>query len=107
MFCTKCGVQQEESHRFCPQCGQPTREGYTTKGAPILSRPLDQKKLAGVCAGFARYFDMDVTLMRILWLALLIVTGGLMFFVYIGAWALMPKDWPANPRPATERVVAY
>ena len=25
------------------------------------------KKIAGVCAGFARYFGMDVTLMRILW----------------------------------------
>ena len=31
---------------------------------------MHEKKLAGVCAGFARYFDVDVTVMRILWLIL-------------------------------------
>ncbi len=107
MFCTKCGVQLEESHRFCPQCGHPAREGYATKGAPILSRPMDQKKLGGVCSGFARYFDMDITLMRILWIAAFFLSGGLMSFVYIAAWILMPKDWPATPHPSTDRVVAY
>ena len=31
---------------------------------------------AGVCAGFAEYFEMDVTLMRIIFLALLVMHGG-------------------------------
>ena len=33
------------------------------------------KKIAGVCAGMARYLDMDVTLIRVLWLAIAIITG--------------------------------
>jgi phage shock protein C len=59
-----------------------------------LSRPMDQKKIAGVCAGFARYLDVDVTLMRILWLAIALCTG-VGFIGYLVAWILMPKDYPA------------
>lgn len=50
------------------------------------------KKIAGVCAGFARYLDMDVTLMRILWLALLLISGGIVGLVYLGAWIIMPRE---------------
>ena len=107
MYCTKCGVELDEASLFCSKCGKATRPGYAPKGAPILSRPMDQKKIGGVCAGFARYFELDPTLMRILWLAAFLLSGGLIFFVYIAAWILMPKDWPAGSAPATERVVAY
>ena len=51
---------------------------------------------AGVCAGFARSFNMDVTLMRILWIVAALLTGGLVVLVYIGAWIAMPKDYPAT-----------
>ncbi len=56
---------------------------------------MDQKRIAGVCAGFARYFGVDVTLMRILWLAAAILSGGLGVIVYLAAWLIMPKDYPA------------
>ena len=97
MFCTKCGVELQENDLFCSKCGKPTRPGYAAaeRASAILSRPMDRKKLGGVCAGFARYFDMDVTLMRILWLAGVILSGGLVLLVYIAAWILMPKDYPA------------
>jgi phage shock protein PspC (stress-responsive transcriptional regulator) len=49
------------------------------------------KKIGGVCAGFARYFDMDVTLMRVLWLIVAFMTG-IGFIVYIVAWICMPRD---------------
>lgn len=107
MYCTKCGVELEGTSLYCSKCGQPTRSGYPRRSAPVLSRPMEQRKIAAVCAGFARYFDVDVTLMRILWLAALILSGGLMFFVYLFAWILMPKDWPAHPGASTERVSAY
>jgi phage shock protein C len=50
------------------------------------------KKLAGVCSGFARYFDCDVTLMRVIFLLLAFGTG-LGFVGYIVAWIVMPKDY--------------
>ena len=93
MFCTKCGVSLREDDRFCSQCGNATDLGRTTPPTPKTLR-LDKanKKIAGVCAGFARYFDMDVSLMRVLWLAMIIITGGLGLFVYIAAWLVVPAD---------------
>jgi phage shock protein C len=106
MYCTQCGNQLEDAHLFCSQCGKPTRSGYeaATPPRPRLSRPMDQKSIAGVCAGFARYFDTDVVLMRILWLAGAFLTGGMLVIAYIIAWILMPRDYPLPAAPAT-RVV--
>jgi phage shock protein C len=49
------------------------------------------KKIAGVCAGFARYFDVDVILVRVVWLALALGTG-VGFLAYFAAWIIMPSD---------------
>jgi phage shock protein C len=57
-----------------------------------LRRIMSEKKIAGVCAGFAEYFEMDVTLMRVIWLALLLVPPNLGLIGYIVAWAVMPKS---------------
>ena len=57
-----------------------------------LRRVLAEKKIAGVCAGFAEYFDMDVTLMRLLWLALLLIPPFPAVFIYIVAWIILPKE---------------
>ena len=101
MFCTNCGVQLEQPDRFCRQCGKPTRPGYTAPARTPLSRPMDQKKIAGVCAGFARYLDVDVTLVRILWLAIAL-GAGVGFIAYLVAWIIMPKDYPAMPAPCCQ-----
>ncbi|MBO7093468.1 MAG: PspC domain-containing protein [Spirochaetia bacterium] len=48
------------------------------------------KKLCGVCGGIAEYFDMDPTVVRIIWLVLVLCCGtGLL--AYIIAALLMPK----------------
>jgi phage shock protein PspC (stress-responsive transcriptional regulator) len=57
------------------------------------------KKIAGVCAGFARYFDVDVTLVRVLWLAIAITTG-VGFLAYLAAWIIMPSDHGLEARVA-------
>ncbi|MDQ6707644.1 MAG: PspC domain-containing protein [Acidobacteriota bacterium] len=66
----------------------------------VLSRPMDQKKIAGVCAGFARYFDCDVTLMRVLWLVVAFGTG-IGFIAYLVAWIAMPKDYGVSAQAAS------
>src|SRR6266849_4816962 len=93
MFCTRCGLQMDEGAAFCSRCGQPTGVAPCPRVTPPrrLSRPMYDKKIAGVCAGFARYFGMDVTLVRVLWLVIGISTGiGLL--AYPIAWICMPKD---------------
>jgi len=49
------------------------------------------KKIAGVCAGFARYLEVDVNLVRVLWLAIALCTG-VGFLAYLAAWIIMPSD---------------
>ena len=49
------------------------------------------KKLAGVCGGFAEYFGVDSTLIRIILLVLMLCYGaGLL--AYLICWFVMPKD---------------
>ena len=89
---------------FCSRCGKAT-------GAPAaprvsspqrLSRPMMDKKIAGVCAGFARYFVVDVTLMRILWIIAALFTG-VGFIAYIVAWIAMPRDYEPVPTAVPQR----
>jgi len=60
------------------------------------------KKIAGVCAGFARYCEVDVTLVRVLWLAIALSTG-IGFIAYPVAWIIMPSDGGLQGRPLMAR----
>src|ERR1700733_2119291 len=94
MFCPRCGSELRETDRFCSQCGAgiAAPEASANYGSPRpLVRIMYNKKIAGICAGFARYFDCDVTLMRVIWLILAFGTG-LGFIGYIVAWIVMPVE---------------
>ena len=56
-----------------------------------LTRSRDDRIVAGVCGGAARYFDIDPVIPRIL-LAVLAVFGGAGLVVYALAWLLIPED---------------
>jgi phage shock protein C len=103
MYCTQCGEKLAESARFCTACGKPTgatvsaaaysAAGFSGSTQPKrLRRILAGKKIAGVCAGFAEYFGADITLMRIIWVALLLLPPHIGLFAYIVAWAVLPKS---------------
>ena len=47
--------------------------------------------LAGVAAGLARYLDADVTLVRLILVALFLFTGAGPA-LYLAAWLLIPRD---------------
>ncbi|MBR7156903.1 MAG: PspC domain-containing protein [Bacteroidales bacterium] len=57
-----------------------------------LVRLANDKKLAGVCAGLARYFGMDVSIMRVAYLILTILTGSLLFWLYLILWIILPQE---------------
>jgi len=107
MFCTRCGVSLDESTKFCSQCGAPTAQAPSATVPPRterLTRPAEDQKIAGVCAGFARYFGVDVTLVRILWIVLVIWPIPLIGIIgYIVAWIVMPVSYAA-PKVAVEPV---
>jgi len=58
-----------------------------------LSRSVRDAKIAGVCAGFAKHFGLDITLVRIIWLILTVWPLPLFGVIaYIVAWIVMPKE---------------
>jgi phage shock protein C len=103
MFCTRCGVELRDQDRFCSQCGKATGVApaeYTQHPPRTLALDKRRKKVAGVCAGFARYLDADATLVRIVVLVLALSTG-IGFVAYLVAWLLMPSDYAElSPRPS-------
>ena len=65
--------------------------------AKRLYRSTTQKMLSGVCGGLAEYFDVDVTIVRLLTVGLALVTAVLpMFFFYIIAWIIIPLSPPKS-----------
>ena len=68
-------------------------EKKNNKGeAKQLFRDIEGAKISGVCAGFAHYFGIDVTIMRIIWLLSMLITGFfLMILLYIILALAMPK----------------
>ena len=55
-----------------------------------------RRQIAGVCAGIANYLDLDVTVVRILFLVALLL-GTLGFWVYIIVWIVAPTDYTIKP----------
>ena len=100
MYCTSCGNALGEADKYCSQCGKanspgaggtasaPSPPGW---GRPRFERAMAHKKLAGVCAGIARYLDVDVTLVRVIF-----IVGVLFKFatvlMYLILWAAMSRD---------------
>ena len=59
-----------------------------------LSRSRTQGQVAGVCAGLADYFEVDVVLVRLAWVVLSIVPGAIVggILAYLAAWLVMPES---------------
>lgn len=57
-----------------------------------LYRSRDQQMLGGVCMGIARYFNVDVTLIRLLWVIVGLAGEGIGLPAYIIAWVVIPEE---------------
>ncbi|OQX93698.1 MAG: hypothetical protein B6I17_02005 [Tenericutes bacterium 4572_104] len=58
----------------------------------VLYRDVDNGKISGVCAGLSDYLDIDVTLIRVIWLILVLCVGtGLLAYI-IMALVVEPKQ---------------
>ena len=108
MYCTRCGGQNTDGSRYCTVCGASLVNGAPGESpgygagsaAPPyqaaapgkrLRRVMAEKKIAGVCAGFAEYFDMDVTLVRLIWVGLVLLPPAPGVIIYIVAWIILPR----------------
>jgi phage shock protein PspC (stress-responsive transcriptional regulator) len=105
MTCTSCNKDIAIGSKFCYNCGAKQPES----GAPGLSpatgahkrlmRSSTDKKIAGVAAGLADYFDLDATIVRVIWL-LLIFCAGTGLLAYVILWIVLPVA-PGGVVPTT------
>lgn len=67
-------------------------EGYTTvNSSKKLLKSSDNKKISGVCAGLAKYFGIDATIIRLVF-ALSMLVFGFGLTIYIVCLVLMPTE---------------
>lgn len=58
---------------------------------PRLTRDIEHKMLGGVCAGIARQYGYDITVVRIVTVLLTLVWGA-GIVLYLALWAIMPAE---------------
>jgi phage shock protein PspC (stress-responsive transcriptional regulator) len=105
MTCVSCHKDIAAGSRFCYNCGgkqpetPPPGLSPETGGKRRLMRSSTDKKIAGVCAGLADYFDLDPTIVRVLWF-LAVFFAGTGFLAYIILWIVLPLA-PAGVIPTS------
>jgi phage shock protein C len=96
MYCNYCGKVIQDDANVCAYCGVRVAASVARKR---LVRPRQGRKIAGVCLGFAEYFDIDVTVVRLVWLITSFMTGiGLISYPI--AWIVMPEEPLMLSQPA-------
>src|SRR5438270_13055628 len=91
MYCNYCGKSIQDDANVCAYCGR--RIGVTATPRKRLVRSRTNRKIAGVCAGLAEYLDMDVTLMRLLWGVVAVLSGIVSGIIaYLVGWIVMPEE---------------
>jgi phage shock protein C len=88
MYCNYCGKLIQDDAAVCAYCG--IRVGASMARTRLV-RPRTGRKVAGVCLGFSEYFDIDVSLVRVVWLVTAIMTC-VGFIPYVIAWIVMPEE---------------
>jgi phage shock protein C len=103
MYCNACGKDIAEDGRFCSYCGNVV--GIRPTPGKLM-RSHAERKIAGVCAGLAQYFDLDVSLVRILCFFITLATGVCPGVVtYLLAWIIIPQEPELKPVVAVQQPV--
>ncbi len=102
MYCNYCGKAIPDDASLCAYCGKRVACVVARKR---LVRPRENRRIAGVCAGLGEYFDIDPTLIRVLWV-LAVIFGGTGILAYIVAWIVMPEEPKHAEVPAGQHVTS-
>jgi len=104
MICGNCQRELADYSNFCYYCG--ARQQASPYGPPRpqkrLLRSVTDCKIAGVCGGIAEYLELDSTLVRVIWVLLVLMPVPVVpaFVGYFVAWLVMPKaPWPMPAAP--------
>jgi phage shock protein C len=93
MICGNCQREIADHSNFCYLCGAPQ---HAAPAGPHfrkrLMRSAVDSKIAGVCGGIAEYFEIDSTIVRLVWVLLVLMPVPVVpaFVGYFVAWIVMP-----------------
>lgn len=115
MYCANCTREIADNSNFCYICG--SRQNARPQAAYYprrLTRSVTDYKLGGVCGGLAEYWGVDSTIVRLVWVLLVIFPIPIFPAVlgYFIAWIVMPRgevpmyaaapQQPVNAAPAQQ-----
>jgi len=110
MYCPNCQKEVPAGSNFCCSCGarqpsaaQPANsQQQSSYGVPRkrIVRSINDRKIGGVCAGIADYFDLDPMLVRIVWI-LLFLCGGTGGIAYLICWIVFPEGYTGLAHTST------
>ena len=98
MNCPNCQKDIAAGSKFCYNCGAKQPEPAAPSAPPAYNsrkrfvRSTNDRKIAGVCAGVADYFDMDPTIVRVVWLLATLIPGP-NILAYIILWIAVPEGY--------------
>ena len=71
MICTQCQSEVADFSNFCNFCG--SKQHGPARACKRLMRSAVDRKIAGVCGGIAEYLEIDSTVVRLVWLILVLI----------------------------------
>jgi phage shock protein C len=66
-----------------------------------LYRSGKEQMLGGVCGGLGEHFDIDPTIIRLVWVVVTLISLGIGIIVYLAAWVIIP----ASPDESTQQTL--
>jgi len=70
--------------------GAPKNDSYTPQGSKRMYRDPDHRMLGGVCAGMAAYWDLEMWIVRFLFIVIT-MAGGIGVLIYLILWIVIPE----------------
>lgn len=95
--CRACAMDIRQEATRCPHCRTWQDAGQS------MHRGHPERTLAGVCAALGHQFNLDVALVRVLFLVALVVTGGSAAGLYLLLWVFTPAG-PGQKAPVVRFV---